>query len=417
MKPFGDQKMTNTDQAARSAGRLYEFEDAVLAQIEPEEVIDFHRSIVRIPTVNPPGDVRAAIAVTGDKLTSGGFAVDIVSNHELMNNVVASIGTNDGPTLAFNAHLDVVPIGDRAAWKYDPFGAEIHDGRIYGRGAGDDKASVAAQVLAGIAVARSGIPLKGRLVVNEVADEEIGGVYGAQFIVREGFFQPDWVIVGEQTLNHVALGEKGSAPTNIIVHGRTAHGALPWEGVNAIEATGEIISALRKELWPILATRTHDHFHPSSGSINLFNGGVKANVVPDKAEIYIDRRLIPGEDPQEAAAEIREIAERAVAGMEGITLEVVLHSLATPAGWTDEQSPFAQAAIAANRRIGLSSDIRGFSMATDGRFFRDAGYPTIIYGPGDPKLAHIPDEWVGIDEIVEAARFYAVAAVKLLADL
>jgi acetylornithine deacetylase/succinyl-diaminopimelate desuccinylase family protein len=409
--------MTTTDQAARSAGRLFEFEEAVLAQIEPEEVIDFHRSIVRIPTVNPPGDVRAAIAVTGDKLKSGGFAVDIVSNHELMNNVVATIGSRDGPTLAFNAHLDVVPIGDRASWQYDPFGAEIHHGRIYGRGAGDDKASVAAQVLAGIAVARSGIPLKGKLVVNEVADEEIGGVYGAQFIVREGFFKPDWVIVGEQTLNHVALGEKGSAPTNIIVHGRTAHGALPWEGANAIEATGEIISALRKELWPKLANRTHDHFHPSSGSINLFNGGVKANVVPDTAEIYIDRRLIPGEDPRAAAEEIREIAERAVDGMEGITIEVVLHSLATPAGWTDEHSPFAQAAISANQRIGLSPEIRGFSMATDGRFFRDAGYPTIIYGPGDPKLAHIPDEWVGIDEIVEAARFYAVAAVKLLAEI
>lgn len=397
--------------------RLFDFEEAVLAQIDPDEVIEFHRQIVRIPSVNPPGDVRAAVSATAAKLQADGFKTEIFSDLDEMPNVVATIGQDSGPTLAFNAHLDVVPIGERSAWKYDPFGAEIHDGRIYGRGAGDDKASVAAQVLAGIALARAGIPLRGKLVITEVADEEVGGIHGARLLINGGHVKPDWVIVGEQTLNHVTLGEKGAAPLNITVRGRTAHGALPWEGANAIEATGEIISALRRELWPQLAKRTHPYFHPSSGSINLFEGGVKANVVPDFATIYIDRRIIPGEELADCLAEVQEITARAISGMTDITAEVVLHEFAIPASWTDESSDLAQAAIAANTRVGLSPEIKGFSMMSDGRFFSEAGYPTIIYGPGDPRLAHIPDEWVGIDEILEATRFYAIAATKLLAAI
>jgi succinyl-diaminopimelate desuccinylase len=400
--------------AGRDA-RLFELEEAVLSQIDQDEVIEFHRSLVRIPSVNPPGDVREAVSLTEETLAKEGFATEIVSEVDIMTNLLASYGKNDGPTLAFNAHLDVVPIGERSAWTYEPFGAEIHDGRVYGRGAGDDKASVAAQVFAGIAVARSGIPLKGRLVVNEVADEEVGGMHGARVIVEEGHLKPNFVIVGEQTMNRVALGEKGSAGCVVRVHGRTAHGALPWEGSNAIEAAAVIIAAIRAELYPRLATRTHDHFKPSSGSVNLFSGGVKANVVPDYAEFTIDRRLIPGEVPAKEHAELTDIVNRAIEGWDGITVEVEMYKLAKPATWTPIESPLAQAAIAANVRVGLSPEITGFSMATDGRYFAKAGFPTIIYGPGDPKTAHTPDEWVGIDEIMEATRFYAVAAAKLLA--
>jgi succinyl-diaminopimelate desuccinylase len=395
---------------------LYDLEEAALAKIDPDEVIDFHRNLVRIPSVNPPGDVREAIAFTESTLAKDGFATSIVGDLEIMPNLLASYGPDDGPTLAFNAHVDVVPIGERSAWTYDPFGAEIHDGRIYGRGAGDDKASVAAQVFAGIALARAGIPLKGRLVVNEVADEEVGGVHGARIVVEEGHLVPDWCINGEQTLNRVTLGEKGGGGGWIRIKGRTAHGALPWEGANAIEAAGEIIHALRRDLYPKLAKRTHDYFKPSSGSINLFTGGVKSNVVPDAAEIFIDRRLIPGEVPAEVAAEIEAIVQAAVADLPGISAHFEQYEMASSATWNDVNSHIAKTAIAANVRVGLSPEVAGFSMATDGRFFARAGVPTIIYGPGDPRTAHIPDEWVGIDEILEATRFYTVAAVKLLAE-
>lgn len=394
--------------------QLADLEERVLSEIREDEVVAFHRAIVQAPSVNPPGDVREAHAVALEKTREAGFDARSVGDLEEMPNLVATYGDLNGPTLCFNSHLDVVPIGERSAWRHDPWGAEIDGGRIYGRGAGDAKASVAAQVMAGVAVARSGIPLKGNLVVNEVADEEVGGVHGAGLMVRERYFTPDWVIIGEQTRNQVAVGEKGSAGTEVVVHGRTAHGALPWEGANAIEAMAEIIVALRRELWPRLAERTHPFFHPSSASINMMEGGVKANVVPDRASFYIDRRLVPDENPEECVAEIDRIARAAVDGMPGIRVEV---RPAYPGNWSRPvpvEDPLVQAMMGANARLGLSTEPTGFSMATDGRFFAKAGFPTIIYGPGDPSTAHIPDEWVGIDEIMEATRAYAIAAVRLI---
>lgn len=383
----------------------------VLAAIDDAETIAFLQEIVRIPSVNPPGDVQDAIAICHRKLAAEGFRCRIEPNAPGHDNLIAELG--DGhPRLVFNAHLDVVPTGSESAWTYPPFSATIADGRVYGRGAGDDKASVTAQVMAGVALARAGVPLKGTLVINEVADEEVSGD-GILHSLASGL-NPDLAIVGEQTLGRVAVGEKGSAPTEIIVSGRTAHGALPWEGANAVEGMARIIVALSDELGPRLKTRTHPYFHPSSASVNLISGGVKSNVVPDRCTIYVDRRIIPGEVPAAAREEMREIAERAIAGMEGVSVEVLDARDGLPATMNDPESPLVQGMVAANAYLDLDTTLTGFSMATDGRFIAQLGIPTIIYGPGDPKLAHVPNEWVGIDEVLSATRAYALAALALI---
>lgn len=386
---------------------------AVLAAIDPDETIAFLRDLVRVPSVNPPGDVTEAVNVCQQPLVEAGFDVRTLSHAPGKPNLVAEWGPADGPLLAFNAHLDVVPIGDESAWSHPPFGAEIADGRVYGRGAGDDKASVTAQVMGAIALARSGVPLRGRLAVTEVADEETSGD-GANHVIAEAGLDPFGVIVGEQTLNRVAIGEKGTAGVNILVTGRTAHGALPWEGANAIEGIAHVIVALGRDYYPLLRERTHPYFMPSSASVNLIEGGVKANVVPDRCSIFIDRRLIPGEDPAETTAEVRAIAESAIADLPGLSVEVRPSFEMRAATMSKPDGNLSQAMLAANRFLGLSPELTGFSMATDGRHFAAAGYPTIIYGPGDPKLAHVPDEWVGIDEVLEATRAYALAALALL---
>ncbi len=386
---------------------------AVLAAIDPEETIAFLRELVRAPSVNPPGDVSEAAAICARPLAAEGFAVRELAHAPGKPNLVAEWGAENGPTLCFNAHLDVVPTGDERAWTHPPFGAEIVDGRVYGRGAGDDKASVTAQVMGAIALARSGVTLRGRLVVTEVADEETSGD-GALHLIAAAGLRPDGVIVGEQTLNRVAVGEKGSAGADVVVTGRTAHGALPWEGANAVEAMARVIVALGEELQPRLSERTHPFFRPSSASVNMISGGVKANVVPDRSAMFIDRRIIPGEDPEESIAEIRAIAEHAIAGLPGIAVEVTAAAGAGAATMSDPNGGLARAMLAANAHLGLSTELTGFSMATDGRHFAAAGYPTIIYGPGDPRLAHVPDEWVGVDEVLEATRAYALAALAIL---
>ena len=386
---------------------------AVLAAIDPEETISFLRELVRAPSVNPPGDVSEAAAVCQRPLVAAGFALRTLAHEPGKPNIVAEWGAGDGPVLGFNAHLDVVPTGDESAWSHPPFAADVADGRVYGRGAGDDKASVTAQVMGAVALARSGAPLRGRLVVTEVADEETSGA-GALHLIAEGDLRLDGVIVGEQTMNRVAIGEKGTAGVDIVVSGRTAHGALPWEGANAIEGMARVITALDRELRPRLAERAHPYFMPSSASVNMIDGGVKTNVVPDRCAIFVDRRLIPGEDPVATTTEIREIAEAAIAGVPGIEVQVIPAEDRFAATMSDPNGTLARAMLAANAFLGLSTELTGFSMASDGRHFAAAGYPTIIYGPGDPRLAHIPDEWVGVDEVLEATRAYALAALAFL---
>lgn len=406
--------MTEAIPAVSTLRGLSRVERSVLDAIDEQAVVEFHRGLVRIPSVNPPGDVREAIAYCASPLEAAGLAVEILAIDETMPNLIATLGDGTGPALLLNAHVDVVPTGERSAWRHDPFGAEIEGGRIYGRGAGDDKASVTAQVMAGLTLASAGVSIKGTLLINEVADEEAAGIKGTGYIVAHSLVEPDLVIVGEQTLNRVALGEKGAAPTKVIVRGRTAHGALPWEGANAIEAVAEIIVALRRDYWPLLERRTHRYFHHSSGSVNMMAGGVKTNVVPDFASIDIDRRLVPGEDPDAVRDEILQVARRSISGMPGITVEVIDVGHGGPATLADESDPLVQAMIGANQVLRLSTEPTGFSMATDGRFFARKGVPTIIYGPGDPGLAHVPDEWVGIDELVQATRAYALTALRLL---
>jgi len=386
----------------------------ILDEIHETEAIELLQALVRDEaSVNPPGDVRESIRICTEKLAAEGFETEIIGDLEHMPNLLATLRRGNGPTLLLNAHVDVVPTGDESAWSHPPFGAEVVDGRVYGRGAGDDKASVTAQVIGAIALARSGVDFSGTLIVNVVADEETGGRHGAHYVAHNMANRPDFVIVGEQTLSKVAIGERGFASTQVTTRGRAAHGALPWEGANAIEGMAEVIVALRREMWPALEERVSPYFHHSSASINMISGGIKQNVVPDECTIYIDRRILPGEVPEEVVQEIREVAERAVGDFPGVTVEVVGLGL-TAATMSDPESPAVRAMLAANERLGLSTELTGFSMGTDGRHFAAIGIPTIIYGPGDPKLAHIPDEWVGVDEVMQAARAYALTALGVL---
>jgi len=390
--------------------------ERVLNAIDRDETIAFLQELVRVPSVNPPGDVRRAIQLCDDKLAAAGFDTKTVGATPEKVNVIGTLhGIGPGPRLAFNAHVDVVPVGDETAWTFPPFGAEIHDGKLYGRGAGDDKASVAAQIMAGVALARSGVPLDGTLIVTAVADEETTGELGSGYIVREGHVEADFVIVGEQTMNQICVAERGAVGVRVVVHGVAGHGAAPWDGANAIEGMGLAIAALRTKLWPALARRTHRHLPCATATISMIDGGVKTNVIPDRCEIYIDRRILPGETPETVAAEIRDVAERAIAPVAGLRVEVTVKA-SRLARESDPDSLVGRALQEATRFLGNEPVITGFFGGTDARHFASNGRPVMIVGPGQSTTAHTVDEWVGIDEVLEATRLYALAALALLAD-
>lgn len=388
----------------------------VLAAIDEQETIAFLQELVRVPSVNPPGDVREAIQKCNEKLSAAGFETQVVGPTSEHINVIGTLRGHleDAPRLAFNAHLDVVPIGEEAAWSHPPFGGEIDDGRVYGRGAGDDKASVAAQVMAGVALARSGVPLDGSLIITEVADEETGGQRGAGYIVQEGYVDADFVIVGEQTENQICVAERGAVGVRVLVYGTAGHAATPWGGANAIEGMGHIITALQEELWPILAQRTHRYLPCSTATISMVKGGVKTNVIPDHCEIYVDRRILPGETPESVTSEILTVAEQAITPVGGLRVEVEV-AMSRLARESDPESLVGRALQEATRFLGNEPVLSGFFGGTDAKHFAPAGWPVMVLGPGQPKTAHTPDEWVGIDEVMEATKLYALAALALLA--
>lgn len=388
----------------------------VLAGIRRDELVELTQTLIRIPTVNPPGDVRPAAELCAQFLSGAGFTVEFDVADETKPNLIARFGTATDRVFLWNSHLDVVPVGEEAQWTVPPFAGIVRDERIYGRGACDVKGGVAAQLVAAAALARSGIPLQGMLVVTEVADEEVGGRLGSQRIAERADLHPTAVLVAEPTRNRVCIGERGGVGIRITVYGRTAHGALPWEGANAIEGMARVLCALQAELWPRLAERRHPYFAPASATVSLIEGGVKTNVVPDRCSAYIDRRLLPGESPEAAVAEVREVAEHAINGTSGLRVVVEAatewpgrHAILQP-----EDSPLVQLMVAVNRTLGLETALTGFSMGTDGRFFAARGVPTVIYGPGDPSVAHQPDEWVSIGELEACARAYALAGLTFL---
>jgi len=388
----------------------------VLQAIDDDDVVAFLRELIHVPSVNPPGDVSAAIRLCAEKLAAAGFETKTVgATAEQMNVVGTLTGSDTGPRLALNAHVDVVPIGDAAAWSHSPFGGEIVNGRIYGRGAGDDKASVAAQIMAGVALARSGVPLTGALIVTAVADEETGGQLGAGYIVREGYVDADYVIVGEQTMNQICVAERGAVGIQVSVLGTTGHAAAPWEGVNAIEGMGRVITALREELWPVLAGRTHRYLPASTATISMIDGGVKTNVIPDSCDIYVDRRILPGETVEGVVAEIKSLAEQAVGGVTGLRVEFTT-KLSRLARESDPDSPVVRALQTATRFLGKEPVLTGFFAGTDAKHFAPKGWPTVVMGPGHPSTAHTPDEWIGLDEVLEATRLYALTALAILGD-
>lgn len=387
----------------------------VLAAIVEDEVTAFLQDLIRVPSVNPPGDVREAVRLCGDKLAAAGFETKTVGATAAQVNAIGTLrGLESGPKLLFNAHVDVVPIGEEAAWMHPPFGAEIADGRVYGRGAGDDKASVAAQVMAGVALARSGVPLDGALIVTAVADEETSGQLGAGYIVREGHVDADFVIVGEQTRNRICVAERGAVGVQLIVYGAAGHAAAPWEGANAIEGMGRVLAALREELLPVLEQRTHRYLPQSTMTISMINGGVKTNVIPDRCEIYIDRRILPGETAESVTAEIQALAARAVAPVAGLWIEAET-KMSRLARESDPESLVGRALREATRFLGNEPVLTGFFAGTDAKYFAPMGWPTMVVGPGQSSTAHTPDEWVGIDEVLEATRLYALTALALLA--
>ncbi|MEA3346115.1 MAG: M20 family metallopeptidase [Chloroflexota bacterium] len=325
-------------------------------------------------------------------------------------NVLAHYGP-PGRQLILNSHMDTVPPGDEAAWSTSPLEPVARGGRLYGRGACDAKGPLAAMVAALEALVRSGISLRGRLTLMAVAYEEtsaLGTIAEAERLAGDTA-----AIIGEPTELELHLAHKGVLRMRITALGRAAHASTPQEGVNAISGIARAIQAL-DDLGDEIARRRHPLVGHSSLAVTTIRGGMASNVIPDRCQIVIDRRLIPGEELGDAQQEI----EGTLRGLEdadpSLNMESEVHR-SFPPSQTAADAPFVAALRQAGREaLGREPEIGGFLACCDMWPFREREIPALVFGPGELAQAHTTDEWVELAQVEAAARFYTLAALRWL---
>lgn len=368
-------------------------------------------ALVRAPSENPPGEEEAAAWEAASQLAGMGLEVHRHEAEPGRPNLVARTGTGEGPTLTFCSHLDVVPAGDRALWTADPWGAEIADGRLSGRGSADAKGPVAAALEATAALLEAGATLHGTLELALVADEETMGSKGAGYLVAEGLMAPDMAIVGEPTSLRVVRGQRGVSWFRVTTRGRAAHGSAPERGVSAVRHMAEVVRRLEETL--------PDVDHPLLGgptlSVGTIRGGAKVNVVPAECAIEVDRRTVPGETADSVLASVETALELVRERFPELDAEVELILAADPFELPADAPFVGRVTAAVSEALGHEAEVIGFRGASDARFLSEAGADVVVCGPGDIAVAHTANESLDLDELERAARAYAVTFARLLA--
>jgi succinyl-diaminopimelate desuccinylase len=389
-------------------------------------LVDLLQELIRIPTVNPPGDgYEEFCAAFGEVLDGLGYATEVVrvpadrldelapqGGGRPRPSLLATLESGrPGPVVHLNGHYDVVPVGND--WTRDPFGGELDDGWIYGRGAADMKSGLAAQVIAVEALRR--VEWGGRIVHSAVPDEETVGVEnaGTGFLVEQGLVEADAVIITEPFgPDGVGIGHKGAIWGEITVFGKQAHGSSPRLGVNAIEEMARYLARIDAELRPLLEERvtTLGVTPPeprSTLSFDTIRGGAATNIVPDRCTITFNRRLLPGEDLPTARREL-------LAPLDGVR-----HSYrelyATEPTLVDAGEPVVQAACRAVRALGLEPRLLISAGSDDQRFVvHRAGITnSLVYGPGTTALSHISDERISVEDLVLGTKGLALILDEL----
>ena len=396
------------------------------------EIIDFLKKLVQTPSDNPTGDCLPIAVVLEKQLQELGF--DNVSLLEVeeksvkangmisLANVLSStlFGDGQGTNVVLNAHGDVVPPG--LGWSVDPYGGEIVDGKMYGRGVAVSKSDIAAYTYAVLALKQVSAQLLGRVDLAFTFDEETGGEIGPKLLIEQGYIKPDQAIVAGFTYSAVNA-HNGCLHFEIKTTGKSAHAALPHTGIDAIEATTKIVNGLyeyRKKLAEKKSTIPGIDF--PTLNVGLISGGINTNVVPDECTIRVDRRLIPEEDFVEAETEFRELVHQAVSDIPGIEIEIrkILH--AKSFGPVPENTPVVQA-LAANWQSILKEEgelpVHGVPLYTDARHFFAAGIPTVMFGVGPKVLeeanGHRADENIRLSDLQAATKIIACTLYDLLA--
>jgi succinyl-diaminopimelate desuccinylase len=410
-----------------------------------DDLITLTQDLIRIPTLNPPGaNYREICDYLDRRLLRSGFHTELIraegaigdsDKHPRWNIVARRKGKVPGQCVHFNSHIDVVEVGH--GWTTDPFGGEVKDGRIYGRGACDMKGGLAASIIAAEAFIAACPDYAGAIEISGTADEESGGFGGVAYLAEQGYFAPSRVqhVIIPEPLNkdRICLGHRGVWWAEVETKGEIAHGSMPFLGDCAVRHMGAVVAEMEDSLFPALAQKrtempvVPDGARQSTLNINSIHGGASEQeadytgmpsaCVPDRCRMVIDRRFLIEEGIDEVQAEIHAVLDRVRDGRPGFDYEIKELFRVLPT-MTERDAPVVGAVSRAVQEVmGRQADYVVSPGTYDQKHIDRIGRlkNCIAYGPGILDLAHKPDEWVGIEDMMQSAEVMALALHDLLA--
>ena len=403
---------------------ITDLENRVLSLMNENETILWVQELVRIPSVYRPE--QGATEEPAARWVEARFKeIGLETSFEVVEpgrpNVIGIWrGTEGGKTLMFEGHTDVVTEGDASQWTYSPFEAKIVDGKMYGRGVNDMKGGLVAAICATKAIVESGIKLGGDILIGAVCDEE-GHMIGIKHFVEQGWADGvDAAIICEPEENHLCICQKGVMWVRVTATGKMAHGAMPLTGVNSAYPVAEFLMAMRElETAQIIEHGKHEFLGQPSITPTILHSPVQGepqnNVMPAQTEVVLDIRLIPGQSPEEIKAKVESACDAVRVKDERVTFEVEVLETRAPT-ITDREEPVVKILDGAYRDLtGKEPIYGGVPGSTDGTILNSwAGVPIVTCGPGDIHIPHHVDEWLGLDELIEATKLYILAAMRFL---
>ena len=410
-----------------------------------DDLVALTQDLIRMPTLNPPGHGYLEICeYIGKRLKKRGFVTEMIrafdtpgdsEKYPRWNIIARHEGQTGGECVHFNSHIDVVEVGN--GWSFDPFGGELKDGRIYGRGSCDMKGGLAASIIAAEVFVDLLPRYGGAIEISGTADEETGGFGGVAYLAEKGYFSPEKVqhVIIPEPLNkdRICLGHRGVWWAEIETKGHIAHGSMPFLGDCAVRHMGAVVAEMETNLFPALAKRktempvVPEGAKQSTMNINSFHGGLAepeegfdgfpAAIVPDTCKMIIDRRYLIEEKPENVRDEVVELLEKVKSSRDKFEYE--LHEMWQVAPtMTDREAPVVSAvAIAIGEVFGRDPEYVVSPGTYDQKHIDRIGRMKncIAYGPGILDLAHQPDEYVGVEDMVESAQVMVLTLFDLLA--
>ena len=419
--------------------RIQDKINQILGEIDSrrDDLISLTQELIRIPTLNPPGEnYREICEFLSTRLQNSGFGIELVrakgtpgdsDKYPRWNVVARREGAHRGQCVHFNSHIDVVEVG--SGWTQNPFGGDLVGDKIYGRGACDMKGGLAASIIAAEAFIDTNPNFYGAIEISGTGDEESGGYGGVAYLAEKGFFSPNRVqhVIIPEPLNkdRVCLGHRGGWWAEIETFGEIAHGCMPFLGDCAVRHMGAVIDKFETELFPAMAARrtdmpvVPDGARSSTMNINSIHGGqpeqeedftgLPAHCVPDSCRIVIDRRFLVEETLEDVRGEVERLlvelkAERPKFDYEIRELNSVLPSM------TDRNSPIAASVAKQIEKVmGKPAEFVASPGTYDQKHIDRIGKlkNCVAYGPGILELAHKPDEYVGVNDMIDSAHVMA----------